>query len=57
MDEEIQLPNSSYIDTNLGLKYLNANKKLYLKILNSFLTRYENFDINNIEENRCDAYT
>lgn len=51
MDEEIQLPNSSYIDTNLGLKYLNANKKLYLKILNSFLTRYENFDINNIEEN------
>jgi len=52
MDEEIQLPNSSYIDTNLGLKYLNANKKLYLKILNSFLTRYENFDINNIEENK-----
>jgi len=51
MDEEVQLPNSSYIDTNLGLKYLNANKKLYLKILNSFLTRYENFDINNIEEN------
>ena len=52
MDEEILLPNSHYIDTDLGLKYLNANKKLYIKILNSFLTRYKNFDITKIEENK-----
>jgi HPt (histidine-containing phosphotransfer) domain-containing protein len=51
MEEELLLPNSQYIDTNLGLKYLNANKKLYVKILNSFLTRYENFDITKIKEN------
>jgi PleD family two-component response regulator len=50
MDNEILLPNSKYINTNLGLKYLNANKKLYLKVLNSFLERYENFDINNIKK-------
>ncbi len=50
MNEEILLPNSQYIDINLGLKYLNANKKLYLKILNSFLTRYTHFKINNIKK-------
>lgn len=55
MDEEILLPNSHYIDTDLGLKYLNANKKLYVKILNSFLTRYKNFDITKIEENKLHA--
>jgi HPt (histidine-containing phosphotransfer) domain-containing protein len=50
MDEEILLPNSRYININLGLKYLNGNKKLYLKILNSFLTRYKYFNITSIEE-------
>lgn len=50
MDEKILLPSSQYINTNLGLKYFNGNKKLYLKILNSFLTRYQNFDINALKE-------
>lgn len=50
MDDDIVLPNSKYIDINLGLKYLNGNKKLYLKILNSFLTRYKNFNIYKIKE-------
>ncbi len=51
MDNEISLPNSQYIDIDLGLKYLNGNKKLYLKILTSFFTRYKDFDIYQIEEN------
>ena len=50
MDEEILLPNSKHININLGLKYLNGNNKLYLKILKSFLTRYKNFDINVLKE-------
>ena len=50
MDEEILLPNSDHINIDLGLKYLNGNKKLYLKILKSFLTRYKNFDINALKE-------
>lgn len=51
MNQEIVLPNSQYIDTNLGLKYLNGNKKLYLKILNSFLVRYKDFDIKSLKDN------
>lgn len=51
MNDEIILPTSEYIHINLGLKYLNGNKKLYLKVLNSFLNRYEHFNIYDIEEN------
>jgi HPt (histidine-containing phosphotransfer) domain-containing protein len=50
MDKTTLLPSSEYIDINLGLKYLNGNKKLYLKILNSFLARYKNFDIYRIQK-------
>jgi HPt (histidine-containing phosphotransfer) domain-containing protein len=35
------LPSFNYIDTSIGLKYLNGNKILYLKILNNFLLRYK----------------
>ncbi len=48
MNQEITLPNSQHINIDLGLKYLNGNRKLYLKVLNSFLTRYQNFDINKV---------
>jgi len=51
MNKENLLPTSEYIDTTLGLKYLNNNKKLYLKILNRFLTRYKEFDIKGIDKN------
>jgi len=50
MIEQISLPSSKYIATNLGLKYLNNNKKLYLKILNRFLTRYQEFNLNDIKQ-------
>ncbi len=50
MHEEILLPNSKHINIDLGLKYLNGNKKLYLKVLHSFLTRYQNFNISKIND-------
>jgi HPt (histidine-containing phosphotransfer) domain-containing protein len=50
MDKETLLPNSKYININLGLKYLNGNKKLYLKVLHSFVLRYKYFNINDIQE-------
>jgi len=43
--DNIKLPYFQYIDTNIGLKYLNNNKKLYLKILNNFLNRYRDLKI------------
>jgi HPt (histidine-containing phosphotransfer) domain-containing protein len=45
MNNNINLPYFQHIDTTLGLKYLNGNKKLYLKILNNFLDRYKNLRI------------
>jgi len=50
MRKNNSLPNSKYIDTTIGLKYLNNNEELYLKILNRFLTRYRDFDIKSIKE-------
>ena len=48
----INLPYFQHIDTTLGLKYLNGNKKLYLKILNNFLERYRDFEINSLNEEK-----
>jgi HPt (histidine-containing phosphotransfer) domain-containing protein len=50
LDKDVLLPNSQYINIDLGLKYLDGNRKLYLKVLNSFLTRYKNFNIYSIKE-------
>ena len=36
MNSSIKLPYFQYIDTQLGLKYLHGNKKLYLKLLKDF---------------------
>ncbi len=49
--ENIQLPYFQNIDTNIGLKYLNNNKKLYLKILNNFLHRYRDLKIDRLKDN------
>lgn len=40
-----KLLNSNNINTTLGLKYLNHNETLYLKILNNFLRRYETLNV------------
>ncbi len=45
MDNNIDFFNSKYINTQLGLKYLNNNKKLYLKILKNFVNRYKDLNI------------
>jgi len=50
MNQKNLLPNSKYIDTTVGLRYLNDNRELYIKILNRFLTRYEAFNIKNIKK-------
>jgi HPt (histidine-containing phosphotransfer) domain-containing protein len=40
-----KLLNSNNINSTLGLKYLNHNEKLYLKILNNFVTRYKGLNV------------
>ncbi len=50
MSQELPLPNSLYINTDIGLKYLNGNRKLYLKVLNSFLNRYRDFEVDRLTE-------
>ncbi len=48
--ENIELPYFKNIDTDIGLKYLNHNKKLYLKILNNFLNRYRDLKIDRLKD-------
>jgi HPt (histidine-containing phosphotransfer) domain-containing protein len=52
MSGNINLPYFQHIDTRLGLKYLNGNRKLYLKILNNFLERYRDFEIENLNREK-----
>ena len=47
-NSDINIPQFISIDTLIGLKYLDGNKKLYLKILNSFYKDYHNLDLENI---------
>ncbi len=49
MYTEDVLPKFKHINSHIGLKFLNSNQKLYLKILNSFLDRYEYLDIITLE--------
>ncbi|MBU1668615.1 Hpt domain-containing protein [bacterium] len=53
-DLKIELPNSPYINTTLGLKHLNHNKKLYLKILHSFIERYQNLNLKTLSKEELD---
>jgi len=46
----IALPNSPYINTTLGLKHLNHDQDLYLKILHSFIERYEDLDLSTLNK-------
>ncbi len=48
--ENEPLPSFNYIDTSIGLKYLNGNKILYLKILNNFLRRYQDTKQHSIDK-------
>jgi len=46
------LPLFEHINSDIGLKYLNGNIQLYLKILNNFLNKYKNIELSslNMEE-------
>ncbi|NPA61862.1 MAG: Hpt domain-containing protein [Epsilonproteobacteria bacterium] len=47
---DVTLPCFKYIDTDIGLKYLNNNRELYLKILRNFLNRYSDLDLKLLED-------
>ena len=50
MSAEDKIPSFKEINTDIGLKFLNNNRKLYFKILNSFLDRYEYLKIDTLSE-------
>ena len=47
--DENQLPLFKNIDTTIGLKYLNGNHELYLKVLHNFQERYKNLQLDTLE--------
>ncbi len=51
IDEDIEIPKLKTIDTDLGLGYLNENKKLYLKVLNNFKNKYNGIIFETLDEN------
>lgn len=50
IDIKLQMLHSNFINTTLGLKYLNNNKTLYLKILDNFTKRYESVNFYELKE-------
>jgi len=44
------MPNFINIDTQIGLLHMANNEKLYLKILNDFITNYENITLENLDD-------
>ncbi len=49
--DKIVIPRFMNIDTEIGLKRLDLNKKLYLEILNKFYNKYKDFEID-ISDNK-----
>ena len=47
--DETQLPLFKHIDTTIGLRYLNNNHDLYLKVLHNFLERYKTLKLTTLE--------
>jgi len=43
------LPIFEHINTDIGLKYLNQNRELYLKILNNFRQKYQDIELNTLK--------
>jgi len=44
-----------YIDTKLGLQYLNGNKELYFKILKNFVNRYKDLKIELLDDDKLNS--
>ena len=49
VSEEMIIPDFIHIDSIIGLKHLSGNKKLYLKILNTFYTDYNNLELEKLQ--------
>ncbi|MCK4440507.1 MAG: hypothetical protein KAU90_00780, partial [Sulfurovaceae bacterium] len=52
MNNKKELLDFKYIDTELGLQYLNGNKELYFKILKNFLNRYKDLQIEILDNDK-----
>ena len=48
--DDIIIPEFENIDTKIGLAHLAGNKKLYMKIIKDFYETYNNFKIENLED-------
>jgi len=48
--EETVIPEFQTIDTAVGLKHLGENKKLYMKIVNDFLSNYKAFLLEDLDD-------
>ncbi|MEA3513602.1 MAG: ATP-binding protein [Campylobacterota bacterium] len=55
-DDNIKIPIFNHIDTTIGLKYVNQNKKLYIKILNKFYNSYKDMNIDLLKEDELKRY-
>ena len=49
-EEAIVIPEFKYIDSKVGLAYMNNDKNLYIKILKNFYYKYNDLDIVNIKD-------
>jgi len=54
--QEIIVPIFKNIDTKLGLSYSANNKKLYLKILNSFYNNYKDLDLDSLQDEDLEIF-
>ncbi len=49
-EDTLQVPEFKTINTAQGLEYLSGDKKTYLMLLHSFLKKYSDFDLDNMDE-------
>ena len=47
--QKIKFPNTPSIDIVVGIKHCNNNQALYLKVLSSFVKRYQSIELNEIK--------
>ena len=52
MNNKKELLELKYIDTKLGLEYLNNNEELYFKILKNFVNRYKDLQIETLNNDK-----
>jgi HPt (histidine-containing phosphotransfer) domain-containing protein len=50
-----ELLDFKYIDTKLGLQYLNGNEELYFKILKNFVNRYKDLKIELLDDDKLNS--